>query len=143
MRLTTSSQVGNKVLGCVCAGSVLLLAEDESTSIVNGALVGVLLSQSASPSVVIVCFSPDQHNLGFLTEGNLAAIFIKPSLGVPNWPVIYFINSVASSSFWRRCRERAEDLCKGSFSHTHPLLCYCFALLYFYLHRFISKIQKN
>jgi hypothetical protein len=35
-------------------------------------------------------------NLGFLTEGKLAAIFIKPSLGVPNWPVIYFINSVAS-----------------------------------------------
>jgi hypothetical protein len=35
-------------------------------------------------------------NLGFLTEGKLAAIFIKPSLGVPNWPVIYFINSVVS-----------------------------------------------
>jgi hypothetical protein len=25
----------------------------------------------------------------FRTEGKLAAIFIKPSLGVPNWPVIY------------------------------------------------------
>jgi hypothetical protein len=54
VRLTTSSQVGNKVLGCVCAGSALLLIEDESTSIVNGALVGVLLNQSASPSVVAV-----------------------------------------------------------------------------------------
>jgi hypothetical protein len=53
VRLTSSSQVGNKVLGCVCAGSTLLLAEDESTRIVNGALVGVLLSQSASPSVVL------------------------------------------------------------------------------------------
>jgi hypothetical protein len=28
----------------------------------------------------------------FLTEGKLAAIFIKPSLGVSNWPVIYIIN---------------------------------------------------
>jgi hypothetical protein len=28
---------------------------------------------------------------------------------------------------------RVEDLCKGSFSHTHPLLCYCFALLYLFL----------
>jgi hypothetical protein len=93
--MTTSSQVGNKVLGCVCAGSALLLAEDESTSVVNGTLVGVLLSQSASLSVVIVCFSPDRQNLGFLTVGKLAAIFIKPSIGVPNWPVIYFINSVA------------------------------------------------
>jgi hypothetical protein len=57
VRLTTSSQVGNKVFGCVCAGSMLLLAEDESTSVVNGALIGVLLSQSASPSIVCLLFS--------------------------------------------------------------------------------------
>jgi hypothetical protein len=31
--------------------------------------------------------------LGFITEGKLAAIFITPSLGVPNWPVIYIINT--------------------------------------------------
>jgi hypothetical protein len=40
----------------LCAGSALLLVEDESTSVINGALVGVLLGQSASPSVV--CLSP-------------------------------------------------------------------------------------
>jgi hypothetical protein len=34
----------------------------------------------------------------FRTEGKLAAIFIKPSLGVPNWPVIYFINYTPTSS---------------------------------------------
>jgi hypothetical protein len=40
--------------------------------------------------------------------------------------------------------EEVEDLCKGSFSHTHILyFVLCFALLYFYLHRFISKTQKN
>jgi hypothetical protein len=32
------------------------------------------------------------------TEGKLAAIFIKPSLGVSNWPVIYFINYTPTSS---------------------------------------------
>jgi hypothetical protein len=31
--------------------------------------------------------------LGFITEGKLAAIFIKPSLGVSNWAVIYIINT--------------------------------------------------
>jgi hypothetical protein len=36
--------------------------------------------------------------LGFVTEGKLAAIFIKPSLGVSNWPVIYFINYTPTSS---------------------------------------------
>jgi hypothetical protein len=29
--------------------------------------------------------------LGFITEGKLAAIFIKPSLGVFNWPVIRYM----------------------------------------------------
>jgi hypothetical protein len=65
VRLTTSSQVGNKVFVCVCACFALLLAEDESTSIVNGALIGVLLSQSASPSVVCLA-SPRSTYLGFL-----------------------------------------------------------------------------
>jgi hypothetical protein len=39
-----------------------------------------------------LAFSYWIDNLGFITEGKLAAIFIKPSLGVSNWPVIYFIN---------------------------------------------------
>jgi hypothetical protein len=60
VRLTTSSQVGSKVLVYVCAGFALLLAEDESTSIINGALVGVLLSQSVSPSVICLS-SPDRY----------------------------------------------------------------------------------
>jgi hypothetical protein len=37
-------------------------------------------------------------NLGFITEGKLAAIFIKPSLGISNWPIIYFINYMPTSS---------------------------------------------
>jgi hypothetical protein len=44
------------------------LVEDESTSVVNGALVGVLLGQSASPSVICLLLSWS-INLGFLTEG--------------------------------------------------------------------------
>jgi hypothetical protein len=152
VRLTTSSQVGSKVLGCVCAGSALQLAEDESTSIVNVALVGVLLSQSASPSVVTICFSPDQHNLGFLTEGKLVAILIIPSSwGSQRASYSPHIRTVCYTSawhqqllFWHHCRGRVEDFCEGSFLHTHPLLCYCFALLYlFYLHHFISKTQKK
>jgi hypothetical protein len=34
----------------------------------------------------------------FRTEGKLAAVLIKPSLGVSNWPVIYFINYTPTSS---------------------------------------------
>jgi hypothetical protein len=36
--------------------------------------------------------------LGFITEGKLAAIFIKPSLGVSNWPVI-FTSSTNTNNF--------------------------------------------
>jgi hypothetical protein len=35
-------------------------------------------------------------NLGFTIEGRLAAVLIIPSLGVPNWSVIY-INTAPSS----------------------------------------------
>jgi hypothetical protein len=70
-------------------------------------------------------------------------MFIKPSLGVSNWPVIYFINSVASSSFWRHWRGRVEDLCKGSFSHAHPLLCFKFCFILFLLASFYIKNPKK
>jgi hypothetical protein len=45
-----------------------------------------------------LAFSYWIDNLGFITEGKLAAIFIKPSLGVSNWLVIYFINYTPTSS---------------------------------------------
>jgi hypothetical protein len=45
-----------------------------------------------------LAFSYWIDNLGFITEGKLAAIFIKPSLGVSNWSVIYFINYTPTSS---------------------------------------------
>jgi hypothetical protein len=67
-------------------------------------------------------------NLGFITEGKLAAIFIKPSLGVFNWPVIYFINK-CQQVFWHHHHHtinkfssavagEEEDFCKGSFART-------------------------
>jgi hypothetical protein len=52
-------------------------------------LAGVTFSRLAFPYWI--------DNLGFITEGKLAAIFIKPSLGVSNWPVIYFINYTPTS----------------------------------------------
>jgi hypothetical protein len=43
--------------------------------------------------------------------------------------------------FWRRCRGERR-LLQGK-SRTHNLLlCFCFALFYFYLHRFIKNTKK-
>jgi hypothetical protein len=36
--------------------------------------------------------------LGFITEGKLVAVLITPSLGVPNWSVIYIINTAPSEA---------------------------------------------
>jgi hypothetical protein len=69
-------------------GSMLPLAKqssDEAPYKLSGAvakLVGITFSRLA--------FSYWIDNLGFITEGKLASIFIKPSLGVSNWLVIYY-----------------------------------------------------
>jgi hypothetical protein len=91
--------------------------------------------------------------LGFITEGKLAAIFIKPSLRVSNWPVIYFINYrptsfLAPSSprhqqvFWCRYRGKRR-LLQGEF-RTHILyfvLSFVFTL--FLLASFYQKHTKK
>jgi hypothetical protein len=80
VRLTTSSQVGNKVFGCVCAGSALLLAEDESTSIVKRRPCwSVIKPVRITFSHHRLSSSRSTLNLGILTEGKLAAILIIPS----------------------------------------------------------------
>jgi hypothetical protein len=45
--------------------------------------------------------------LGFITEGKLAAVLIKPSLGVSNWPVIYIIN-YTPTVFWHHSAPRHQ-----------------------------------
>jgi hypothetical protein len=72
-------------------------------------------------------------NLGFITEGRLAAVLITPSLGVPNWPVIY-INTAPSTSFLAPL--------PGSLSRT--IFYFVFVLLHFiFACIFLSKIQKK
>jgi hypothetical protein len=45
--------------------------------------------------------------LGFITEGKLAAVLITPSLGVPNWSVIYIINTAPSMAAYHEAVFRA------------------------------------
>jgi hypothetical protein len=89
--------------------------------------------------------------LGFITEGKLAAIFIKPSLGISNWPftssttrqqVLWHHSSPHHQQvFWRRCREK-EDFCKGSFARTSfTLFKFCFYFIFTCI--ILSKTQKN
>jgi hypothetical protein len=47
--------------------------------------------------------------LGFITEGKLAAVLITPSLGVPNWSVIYIINTAPSTAHDPEKPETADN----------------------------------
>jgi hypothetical protein len=107
-------------------------------------------------------------NLGFITEGKLAAIFIKTfSWGFPTgWsstthsrvnlvPEVFLspLPCIKEEAFTSSspCHQQVfsgavageeEDFCKGSF-HTHILyFVLSSALLYFYLHRFIKNPKK-
>jgi hypothetical protein len=80
--------------------------------------------------------------LGFITEGKLAAVLIIPSLGVPNWSVIYIINTAPSSKFSGAVAGEREDFCKGSLARTIFYIVFSFALLYFCLHHFIKNTKK-
>jgi hypothetical protein len=70
----------------------------------------------------------------FLTEGKLAAVLIIPSLGVPNWSLIYINTAPQSSYFLAPLLGKNKTSARGGVSHAHPLLCFSFALLYFCLH---------
>jgi hypothetical protein len=91
--------------------------------------------------------------LGFITDGKLATIFIKPSLGVSNWPVIYIINYMPTSSlalfntapptsFLALLPGKKKTSARGV-SHAHPLLCFKFCFTLFLLTSIYQKHTKN
>jgi hypothetical protein len=87
------------------------------------------VTKLASITFLSLAFSYWIDYLGFLTEEKLAAVLITPSLRVPNWSVIYIINTAPSSKFSGVVAGEEEDFCKGSRAHT--IFTLFFVLLYF------------
>jgi hypothetical protein len=77
----------------------------------------------------------------FLTEGKLAPVLIKPSLGVFNWPVIYIINIAPPTSFLAPLLGKKNTSARGV-SHAHPLLCFKFCFTLFLIASFFQKHKK-
>jgi hypothetical protein len=67
------------------------------TSSLSGAHVRSVTKLASITFLSLVLSPTGLINLGFITEGRLAAVLITPSLGVPNWSVIY-INTAPSNS---------------------------------------------
>jgi hypothetical protein len=56
--------------------------------------------------------------------------------------VTYIINTVPSSKNFLAPLPGKKKTSARGVSHAHPLLCFSFALLYFYLHHFIKNTKK-
>jgi hypothetical protein len=65
------------------------------TSKLSGAIVRSV-GKLASITFLSLAFSYWIDYLGFITQKKLAAVLITPSLRVPNWSVIYIINTAPS-----------------------------------------------
>jgi hypothetical protein len=77
-------------------------------------------------------------NLGFTTEGRLAAVLIIPSSWGSQWVVTY----TPSSNFSGAVAGEKEDFCKGSL--TRSIFYFVFVLFYFIFACIVlSKIQKK
>jgi hypothetical protein len=94
-------------------------------------------------------------NLGFITEGKLAAIFIKPSLGVSQLAG-HLLHQLHANKFFGTIHHRAIKinqvflvplLGKNKTSargvlHAHPLLCFKFCFTLFFPASFYQKHKK-
>jgi hypothetical protein len=80
-------------------------------------------------------------NLGFITEGRLAVVLITPSLGVPNWSVIY-INTAPSTSFLASLPGRKNTSARGV-SHAQSFTLFLVLLYFIFACIFYQKYKKN
>jgi hypothetical protein len=64
-------------------------------------------------------------------------------LGVPNWTVIYIINTVLHQDFFLAPLPGKKKTSARGVSHTHPLLCFKFCFTLFLLALFYQKHKKN
>jgi hypothetical protein len=82
-------------------------------------------------------------NLDFTTEGKLPVVLIITfSWGFPTSFLMSTTHQRNSNqAFWHRCQGERRFL-QGESLTSNLLLCYYFALFYFYLHHFIKNTKK-
>jgi hypothetical protein len=81
------------------------------TNKISDAIVQSVMKLASITFLSLVFFPTGLIYLGLITERRLAAGLIIPSLGVPNWPVIYIINTAPSETSareagWEEMRSR-------------------------------------
>jgi hypothetical protein len=107
------------------------------TNNIPGAIVRSVTKLASITFRSLVLSPTGSINLGFITEGRLAAVLITPSLGVPNWSVIY-INTAPSTSLLELLPGRKKTSARGV-SHAQSFTLFLFCFILFCLHIFIKN----
>jgi hypothetical protein len=104
----------------------------------------IVWSVTKLASITFVSFALSYwiDNLGFITEGKFATVLIIPSLGVPNWSVIYIINTAPSSNFSGAVAGERKTSARGV-SHAQSFTLFLVLLYFIFACIFLSKIQKK
>jgi hypothetical protein len=110
------------------------------TSKLSGAIRSV--AKLASITFLSLALSYWIDYLGFITEGKLDVVLITPSLGVPNWSVIYIINTAPSTSFVAPLPGREKTSARGV-SHAQSFTLFIVLLYFIFACIVLSKTQKN
>jgi hypothetical protein len=131
-------KLGTKFLVVLCAGSTLLLVKSFTPTVSSGAAVRSV-AKLARITFWSLTFSYWFDKPWFHNWAKLAAVLLIPS----SWgSQLGALTPHHQAFFWRRCRGERIFL-QGESLTLNLLLCFYFALSYFYLHRFIKKIQKK
>jgi hypothetical protein len=124
--------LGAKFLVVLYAGFTLLLGEDVSAF--SGAIVRSV-AKLASITFWSLAFSYWFDKPWFHNWGKLAAVLLIPS----SWgSQLGALTLHHQAFFWRRCGGERRFL-QGESLMLNRLLCFCFALFYFFLHHFIKN----
>jgi hypothetical protein len=132
--------LGAKFLVVLCAGSTLLLVQNKALDEAPYKLPGAV-TKLASITFWSLAFSTGLTNLGFLLRKNLLLCSSHLLLGFPTGRSFTSSTPRHQASFLAPLPGKKKTSARGV-SHAHPLLCFSFALHYFYLHRFIKNTKK-
>jgi hypothetical protein len=133
--------LGAKFLVVLCASFTLLLVKSYAlTSSLSGALVRSVTKLASITYLSLVLSPTGLINLGFITEGRLVVVLITPSLGVPNWSVIY-INTAPSISFLAPLPGKKKTSARGV-SHAQSFTLFLVLLYFIFACIVLSKIQN-
>jgi hypothetical protein len=135
----------DKVLGCVVCRFHVAAGEKLHTDKFFGAIVRSVAKLAGSTFGSLVLSHNGSINLGFTTEGRLAAVLIITfSWGFQLGGYIYKTPTSTphhQQVFWRCLRGERRSL-QGESPTSNLLLCYCFALFLFLLASFYQKYNS-